>query len=106
MMQTSEASFRKGRQPMSQFSFTTDTQSEQYCREIIAALVRSFGLSQSDALLLLNGGWKGQDFVGEKDLRYHRGGPEDWAKHIFHQWYLKDLHRLSRTSLTDSSDRH
>jgi hypothetical protein len=75
---------------MSQFSFRTDTQSEQYCRDIIDALVSSYGLSQSEALRQVNK-WEGQDFVGQRDLRYHKGGPEAWAKHIFHEWYLKDL---------------
>jgi hypothetical protein len=80
---------REGRQHMGQFSFTTDTESEQYCRDIIAVLVSSYGLSQSEALRQINK-WAGQNFVG-MDLRYHKGGPEDWAKHIFHHWYPKDL---------------
>jgi hypothetical protein len=76
---------------MSQFSFRTDTKSEQYCREILDALVSSYGLSQREALHSLNTGWRGQDFVSQRDLRYHKGGPEAWAKHIFHEWYLKGL---------------
>jgi hypothetical protein len=71
---------------MSQFSFLTDAQSEQYCRDIIKALVRSLGLHHQEALRLLNEGWMGQPFMGEQDLRYHRGGPEDWAKHIVSHW--------------------
>ncbi len=74
---------------MSQFSFRTDAESEQYCWDIIAILVRAYGLSQSEALRQVNK-WKGQDFVG-MDLRYHKGGPETWAKHIFRHWYLKGL---------------
>jgi hypothetical protein len=88
---------------MSSFSFRTDKQSEQYCREIIDALVTSYGLSQSEALQQVNK-WKGQDFVVETDLRYHKGGPADWAKHIYREWYLKDPQRLSRTSLPDRWD--
>ena len=71
---------------MSQFSFRTDAKSEQYCREIIAKLVVAYGLSRSEALRLLNAGWIGQDFLGQRDLRYHKGGPEDWAEHIFRHW--------------------
>lgn len=74
---------------MSQFSFRTDSKSEQYCRDIIAILVSSYGLSQSEALRQVNK-WEGQDFVG-MDLRYHAGGPEAWAKHIFRHWYHKGL---------------
>ena len=54
---------------MSQYSFITDKKSEQYCRDIMAALVRFSGISPSEALRLINKGWRGQAFVGEKDLR-------------------------------------
>ncbi len=73
---------------MSPFSFITDRKADQYCRDIIDVLVNSYGLSQRKALRCLNKGWRGQDFVG-MDLRYHKGGPEHWAKHIFQEWYLK-----------------
>ncbi len=88
---------------MSQFFFRIDAESEQYCRDIIDILVSSYGLSQSEALRSLNRGWRRQDFVG-MDLRYHKGGPEDWAKHIYHEWYLKDPQRLVRAFLPDSSE--
>ena len=71
---------------MSPFSFKTDAKSEQYCREIVDILVTTYGLSRGKALRLLNRGWGYQDFVGERDLRYHKGGPEAWAKHIFIHW--------------------
>ena len=73
---------------MSPFSFRTDAESEQYCRDIVAILVSSYGLSQSEALRLLNRQWQRMDFVGI-DLRYHKGGPEAWARHIFQHRYLK-----------------
>ena len=73
---------------MSLFSFITDNKAEQYCRDIIDLLVSSYSLSPRKALRCLNCGWRGMDFVG-MDLRYHKGGPEDWAKHIYHEWYLK-----------------
>jgi hypothetical protein len=85
-MHTSKVQKGKRRQHMSQFSFLTDAQSEQYYRDIIKALVRSFGLQHQEALRLLNEGWKSQPFVGEHDLRYHRGGPEDWVTHIVSHW--------------------
>jgi hypothetical protein len=69
---------------MSQFSFRTDVESEQYCREIMDVLMSAYGLSQSEALHLLNKGWKGLDFLGE-DLIYHEL-PEFWAEHFMTYW--------------------
>ena len=69
---------------MSQFSFPTDRKSERYCWDIIHSMMRSFGISQSDALRRVNAFWKGLPFVGERDLIYHRV-PEEWAKRIFEQ---------------------
>jgi hypothetical protein len=69
---------------MSRFSFPTDRKSEQYCWKIIHAMVRSFGISQRDALRRVNVFWKGLPFVGDRDLGYHRV-PAEWAKRIFEQ---------------------
>ena len=71
---------------MREFSFRTTAQTEQYCREIIEVLVTTYGLPRSEALRLLNKGWRGQDFLWLGDLRCHKGGPEDWAKHIMAHW--------------------
>lgn len=65
---------------MSLFSFATDAKSEQYCREVVDALVWEFGISPSQALDVLNEVWKGQDFVGKFDMRYHLGEPQRWVK--------------------------
>ncbi len=66
---------------MSQFSFTTDPQSEQFCRDIIQGMMH-YGISESEALHRLNEFWKGQTFVGKHDLRYHRD-VEEWVQRIF-----------------------
>lgn len=71
---------------MGRFSFRTDAEAEQYCQEILDILTGHYRLSPSEALHLLNTGWKGQDFLGPLDLRYHKGDPGAWAVHIMSHW--------------------
>jgi hypothetical protein len=54
-------------QYISQISFRTDADSEQYCRNIFATLISIYGLSQSETLRQVNK-WKGPDFVGRLRL--------------------------------------
>jgi hypothetical protein len=66
-------------QQMGPFSFATDAKSEQYCREVVEELVWYFDVLPSQALSVLNRQWRGLDFVGDHDLRYHLGEPCRWA---------------------------
>lgn len=60
------------------WSFTTDAKSHDFCRRIVAEMVRLFGVSEEEAVGRINRGWRGQSLLGEFDLIYHEL-PEYWA---------------------------
>jgi hypothetical protein len=68
---------------MSQFSFTTDAQFEQFCWKIIHHMTR-YGISESEALQRLNEQWKGLTFGGKYDYVAYHLDADDWAHRIFY----------------------
>jgi hypothetical protein len=76
---------------MSKFSFTTDSQSEQFCIEIADEMVKTFGISGEEAIGRINRHWKGLVLVGPYDLIYHEG-KKYWANTIYYGhdsfWWL------------------
>ena len=73
------------------FEFKVDAESEEFCNEIIAEMIKNFGISESEAIGRMNHLWKGQDFVGPDDIAYHETA-EYWAFTIYYgkdsDWWL------------------
>jgi hypothetical protein len=62
---------------MGRFSFRTDAEAEQYCREILDILTGHYRLSPSEALHLLNTGWK---VLSELRTQKHTGETQQILK--------------------------
>jgi hypothetical protein len=63
------------------FNFITDNESEEYCLEIVQAILDTYKVSQQEAIDLVNLQWQGETIIGEDDWIYH-DSPIDWAKRI------------------------
>lgn len=68
----------------SPWQFVTDAKSDTYCRMIVAAMIRLFGMAEEEAIGRINRSWgaRGLSFLGEFDLIYHEL-PEDWANRLY-----------------------
>lgn len=65
------------------FTFETDEESYLFCEEIAKTMVALFDISLAEAIGRVNRQWKGNNFLGPTDSRYH----EDeafWAKDIYY----------------------
>lgn len=72
---------------MSRFAFTTDDASEDFCEEIAKAICDIHGVSEEEAIALINKQWRGASLIGEDELLYHEF-PAVWAKFIFRRHNL------------------
>lgn len=78
------------------FDFFVDNESKEFCVEIVEEMVREFGLNREEAIGRLNRQWRGNDFTGEDDIRYHETS-NFWANEIYYgsdsNWWkgYKDL---------------
>lgn len=64
-----------------EFEFIVDEEGRELCEEIISEMLRLFGFSRHEAVGRLNRLWRGNDFEGPDDIRYHET-PEFWARDI------------------------
>ena len=75
----------------SRFEFQVDAESEEFCNEIVNEMIKHFGIPESEAIGRINQLWKGHDFEGQDDIRYHEP-PEFWAYDIYYggdsYWWL------------------
>jgi hypothetical protein len=65
----------------SPWEFATDAESDAFCREIVAELVRLFSVPAEEAVGRINRHWRGQAFIGA-DIVYHET-PGYWAHVIY-----------------------
>lgn len=64
---------------MSQFAFTTDAKSEDYCTLILGHMIEKLKIPRDEALAKMNATWKGLSIIGEDDLIYHQD-VDYWAE--------------------------
>jgi hypothetical protein len=72
---------------MSRFTFTTDSASDACCEEIAKALCDTHGMSDEEAVTLINKQWQNAVIVGEDDWIYHEFSAI-WADRIFRRHKL------------------
>lgn len=67
---------------MIEFTFETDSEAYDYCHEIVAVMMRDFGISENEAIARLNRQWNGQKLGGPEELLFHEL-PETWAYDVY-----------------------
>ena len=65
----------------SDFRFVTDDESVAYLREIVEAMMRSFGITREEAIGRINESWAHVPVVAGEDEIY-REFPKYWANHF------------------------
>jgi hypothetical protein len=64
------------------FTFTTDEQSESFCRAIVDGMIELFGITEDEAIGRVNRQWNGMVLIGDELAIYHED--EDyWASAIY-----------------------
>lgn len=66
----------------SQWQFATNEKSDAFCREIVAEMVRLFGVSAEEAIGRINREWRGRDIRDELSIVYHEDA-ENWAHDMY-----------------------
>jgi hypothetical protein len=67
---------------MGKFAFVTDEMSEEYCLDIVKDISDIYGLTEQQAIDLINQQWGGTTIVGEHDWIYHEAATT-WACRIY-----------------------
>jgi hypothetical protein len=67
---------------MTEFAFETDVKSFAFLGEVVAEMVRRFGIGRDEAIGRINNAWEGNDFLGI-DVRFHET-PDFWANDIYY----------------------
>ena len=78
------------------YSFTSDTEADEFVTEIIAEMVTSFGISREEALGRIQRHWLGQIIGGSNEIVYHEK-PDFWANEIYwdvDRWWLDTNDRV------------
>jgi hypothetical protein len=69
---------------MIRFAFDTDAKSQQYCEDIVSAMMGFFAITEEEAVGRVNRQWSRLGkMTGEYNWLYHES-PEDWAKIIYY----------------------
>ena len=80
------------------WAFATDAESDAFCQEIVARIVRLFGISVEEAIGRINRLWRGIPFLGE-DIIYHET-PDYWAHVMYYgkasSWWITGEERQRR----------
>lgn len=81
------------------FAFKTDKESVEFVLEVAKLMSNGFGLSNSEALSMINAHWKGIDFTGSEHVIYHETATY-FANEIYfgHEsyWWLDEEVRSSK----------
>jgi hypothetical protein len=64
------------------FTFTTDEQSELFCRTIVKRMIELFGITEEEAIGRVNRQWGGMALVGDELAIYHED-ENYWAHAIY-----------------------
>lgn len=65
------------------FEFETDAESQEFCEQIAADMVRRFGISLDEAVGRINRRWAGVPALGAESLLYHES-VDHWANDIYY----------------------
>ena len=73
------------------YSFKVNKRSKIFCDKLVSRMISLFGISESEAVGRINHQWDGNNFLADKDLRYHET-IEFWANTIYYgadsYWWL------------------
>ncbi|WP_169091439.1 hypothetical protein [Paenibacillus sp. PL91] len=78
------------------FTFKTNQDSQDYVIAIAAFMMKSYKVSNEEAVGRINNFWCGNDFTDENSMLFHET-PEFWANEIYLEdefWWEKDITTL------------
>lgn len=85
------------------FDFQTDSEAEDFCEQIVAGMVRKYGLSRDEAIARVNRHWAGLDLRGEEHDIYH-WSVSNWVDKIYEGYEelkVKGLVDLTREEIIE-----
>ncbi|TDF35465.1 hypothetical protein EYS14_18780 [Alteromonadaceae bacterium M269] len=82
-----------------EFTFETDKESYEFCIDVIKTLSHGFGMSENDALTLINKEWRHIGFFNKEHV-FHHESAEYFANELFFghdsYWWLNEKLRSTK----------